>query len=115
MNVSPRTVKTVKAVKEADPELAEQVKQGKVRLSTAARAIKDKKPVHDIVTDETTVQLPLAPEPVVAKLPTASPWDELEFGPTSIRPRLPLKRTIAALIEQWGYNAVSDAVLEHTI
>jgi ParB-like chromosome segregation protein Spo0J len=37
LNVSPRTVKTAKAVKEADPALAEEVKQGKTKLSTAVR------------------------------------------------------------------------------
>jgi hypothetical protein len=37
LNVSPRTVKTAKAVKEADQALAEEVNQGKTKLSTAAR------------------------------------------------------------------------------
>jgi hypothetical protein len=37
LNVSPMTVKTAKAVKKADPALAEEVKQGKTKLSTAAK------------------------------------------------------------------------------
>jgi ParB-like chromosome segregation protein Spo0J len=37
LNVSPRTVKTAKAVKDADPALAEEVKEGKTKLSTAAK------------------------------------------------------------------------------
>jgi hypothetical protein len=37
LNVSPRTVKTAEAVKEADPALAEEVNQGKTKLSTAAK------------------------------------------------------------------------------
>jgi cytochrome c556 len=37
LNVSPMTVKIAKAVKKADPVLAEEVKQGKTKLSTAAK------------------------------------------------------------------------------
>jgi hypothetical protein len=37
LNVSPMTVKTAKAVKREDPALAEEVKQGKTKLSTAVR------------------------------------------------------------------------------
>jgi hypothetical protein len=37
LKVSPCTVRTAKAVKKADPALAEEVKQGKTKLSTAAK------------------------------------------------------------------------------
>jgi hypothetical protein len=37
LHVSPRTVKTAKAIKEADPVLAEEVRQGRTKLSTAVR------------------------------------------------------------------------------
>jgi hypothetical protein len=42
LKVSPRTVKTAKAVKEADPALAEEVRQGKTKLSTAAKIVAKK-------------------------------------------------------------------------
>jgi hypothetical protein len=37
LKVSKRSVETAKAVKKADPALAEEVKQGKTKLSTAVR------------------------------------------------------------------------------
>lgn len=37
--VSPRSVETAKAVREADPALAEEVKQGKTKLADAAKIV----------------------------------------------------------------------------
>jgi ParB-like chromosome segregation protein Spo0J len=48
LKVSPMSVKTAKAVKRADPALAEQVKQGKVTLAEADRTVKGKRSVKNL-------------------------------------------------------------------
>jgi Protein of unknown function (DUF3102) len=58
-------------------------------------------PAYDIATDEATTRLPIVPNGVEKKAVVAPS-------------KFPLKKTIATLIGQYGYEAVSNEVLEHT-
>jgi hypothetical protein len=87
MKVPMRTVERAKAVENADPELLDQVADGEIKLAEATKKVKDKKPAVKEIT----------------------PAEKREIV------KLPLKQTIATLIAQYGYDAVADEVMEHTL
>jgi hypothetical protein len=103
--VSPRTVKTAKAIKKADPALAEEVKQGKVKLSTAAKQVEEKKTAKN--SDATPTKLTGASrkelDQFISKLETVCEKYDHD-GLTVI---------VDVLIDNYGYDRVSDEVLEH--
>ncbi|MFZ3326311.1 MAG: DUF3102 domain-containing protein [Methylocella sp.] len=83
-------------------EVAARIKAGLNPTVTEVKHI-----VADAKADAKTLdKQPLAPDMSVKKVITTAEKREIA--------KLPLKQTVAALIAQYGFGAVSDAVLEYT-
>jgi hypothetical protein len=131
LSVSTRTVETAKTIKRADPVLADEVKQGKTKLAAAATTVAAKKPKSK-KEKEAAFQQARAERFEKSAIILEKFCDEY-FGTPEWRGIVPaiqghlhalgkhlvdpppfgVKEAVKVLIDQYGFEAVSDEVLEH--